>query len=211
MSKKNELFSSNHVAQIKWLDGQIAKNNGAIFLNQKLAEKAWNDLNVKNMGIIDDRDVEAFMSRYLSKSGDNKLYTTLRVAETRAKKAGFRLQCNIEYSANQKLEKMMRQTGISKGNFLNRLIEQATVTESEKLHCNKAEIGEQREELQEELQLDEWHVYTKFSQIKQGTVMRSIDSEIEYVVYERVDKTILFEDGGELDAHQAKKRYEIKY
>jgi hypothetical protein len=80
MSKKTDLFTSNYTAQIKWLDGQIAKNNGSIFLNPKLAEKAWNDLNIKNMGIIDDQDVEAFMSRYLSKSGDSKLYTTLRVA-----------------------------------------------------------------------------------------------------------------------------------
>lgn len=210
MSKKIELFTSNHTAQIKWINGQIAKNNSSIFLNPQLAEKAWNDLNVKNMGIIDDQDVEAFMSRYLSKSGDSKLYTTLRVAETRAKKAGFRLQCNIEYSANQKLEKMMRQTGQSKGELLSRLIEQATVTESKALHCNKIVIGEQREELQEELQLDEWHLYTKFSQIKPGTVMRSINSGIDHVVYERADKTILFEDGGELDAHDAKKRYEIR-
>jgi hypothetical protein len=214
MSKKTDLLKSNHTAQITWLEGQIAKNNGSIFLNSNLAIKAWSDLKGENIGFIDDQDVEAFMSRNLSKAGGEKLYTTLRVAETRAKKNGFRLQCNIDYSANQKLEKMMRQTGQNKGDLLNRLIEQATVTVIEgetahALHCNSVMVG-QKEELQEELQLDEWHSYTKFSQIKQGTVMRSIDSGIEHVVYKRADKTILFEDGGELGAHQAKKKYEIK-
>ena len=195
MSKKNELLSSNHTAQIKWMDGQIAKNNSSIFINAGLAEKAWRKLQHKNKGVIDEQDVEVFMSRYLSKSGADKLYITLRVAETRAKKAGFRLQCNIDYSANQKLEKMMRQIGQSKGDLLSRLIEQATVIEGNELHCNNIIAGEYQEELQEELQLDEWHMYTKFSQVKPGTVMRMVDSGIEHIVYDRADKTILFEDG----------------
>lgn len=124
MSKKIELFASNHTAQIKWLNGQIAKNNGSIFCNPKLAEKAWEAINVKNIGILDDQDVEEFVSRYLSEKGNKKLYTTLRVAETRAKKNGFRLQCNIEYSANQKLEKIIRKTRQSKGDFISLLLDQ---------------------------------------------------------------------------------------
>lgn len=122
MSKKNELLSSNHTAQIKWMDGQIAKNNISIFINAGLAEKAWRKLQHKNKGVIDDQDVEVFMSRYLSKSGADKLYTTLRVAETRAKKNGFRLQCKIEYSANQKLETLMTETKLSKGELISKLI-----------------------------------------------------------------------------------------
>lgn len=145
MSKKTELFTSNHAAQSKWIDGQIAKNNMAIFLNPHKAETAWDEL--KSELFIDDQALEYFVGRYLSETGIKKLYTTLRVAETRAKKTAFRLQCNIEYAANQKLEKMMRQTGQSKGELLSRLIEQATVTESKTLHCNKIVIGEQREEL----------------------------------------------------------------
>jgi len=129
MSKKTELLSSNHTAQITWLNGQLAKNNSSIFLNPGLAEKAWRKLQNNNMGIMDDNDVEAFMSRYLSKSGEDKLYTTLRVAESRAKKNGFRLQCNIEYSANQKLEKILRKTRQSKGDFLSLLLDQVDLVD----------------------------------------------------------------------------------
>ena len=128
MSKKTELFTSNHTAQSKWIDGQIAKNNMAIFLNPHKAEVAWDELKLGL--IIDDQTLENFVGRYLSEVGIKKLYTTLRVAETRAKKTGFRLQCNIEYSANQKLEKMMRKTGLSKGELLSQLIEQTTGIEN---------------------------------------------------------------------------------
>jgi len=217
MSTKVELLASNHTAQIKWLEGQIAKNNHSIFLNPELAEKEWRELTNENTGIIDDQLVESFVSRYLSKTGGDKLYTTLRVAETRAKKSGFRLQCNIDYSSNQKLESMMRKMGVSKGELINHLIKQSEVTTKIKiedktehqLQCNSS-IREKQKEIQEELPLDEWHIYTKFSQIKAGTVMRSIDSGIEHVVYERDGKTVLFEDGGELDAYQAKQQYEFQ-
>lgn len=220
MSKKADFFASNHTAQIAWLDGQIAKNNLGIFINPQLAEKEWNRLKDANMGIIDDQNVEAFMSRYLSEVGDKKLYTTLRVAETRAKKSGFRLQCSIDYSANRQLQVLAARTGLSKGELISKLIEQSGHT---LLQCNSSE-GKETETIaevegkpvqhnEEQLDLDvggEWHLFTKFSQVKPGIVMRNIDSGLEYVVYERDGKTILFEDGGELDAYQAKKKYEIK-
>jgi hypothetical protein len=133
MSKKTELFASNHTAQIKWLDNQIAKHNRGIFLNPLLAEEAWIKLKDKSMGIIENLNVEAFMARYLSDKGSDKLYTTLRVAETRAKKNGFRLQCNIEYSANLTLENLSVKTGMSKGELISKLIEQSGQT---LLHCD---------------------------------------------------------------------------
>lgn len=37
-------------------------------------------------------------------------------------KNGFRLQCKIEYSANQKLEALMTETGLSKGELISKLI-----------------------------------------------------------------------------------------
>ena len=208
MSKKTELFASNYTGQIAWLDGQIRKNNRSIFINPQLAEEAWIKLKDESIGIIDNSDVEAFMSRYLSEKGSSKLYTTLRVAETRAKKNGFRLQCNIEYSANRSLEVLAARTGLSKGELISKLINQSGHT---LLQCNNSDEMQNKEEEQLELEVEEseWHLYTKFSQIKQGTVMRSIDSGIEHVVYERIDKAILFEDGGELNAHQAKKKYEF--
>ena len=249
MSKKTELFASNHTAQITWLDGQIAKNNLGVFLNPKLAEEAWSELKDKNMGIIDDQDVEAFMSRYLSDVGDKKLYTTLRVAETRAKKSDFRLQCCIDYSANRTLQVLAAKTGLSKGEIVSQLVDNFG---QDWLKCNNSEESETvldginkdiasagggkklSQEIQDDLdfemeargeawdnpvpheeQLDlnmggEWVVYTKFSQVKPGVIMRSIESGIEHVVCERAARVILFEDGGELDAYQAKNRYEIK-
>ena len=117
------VFKTNHTGQISWLDGQLRKNNSSIFLNPARAEAAWAKLH-KEL-VIDDREVEKFMARYLSKTGIQKLTTTLRVAETRAKKAGFKLQCNIEYANNQKLEKLMKATGLKKGEMIDLLIELA--------------------------------------------------------------------------------------
>jgi hypothetical protein len=121
-----KIFETNHTAQIKWLNGQIAKNNTSIFLNPSKALEAYDTLNNENMGII-DKEIETFIKRYLSESGIKKLGVTLRVAETRAKKGKFRLQCNIEYSNNIKLEKMMKAKGMEKGDVINQLIEQAVI------------------------------------------------------------------------------------
>ena len=153
-----KIFTTNHNAQIKWLDGQIAKNNGSIFLNSVKAEAAWRKL--KRDLIIDEQALEKFVSRYLSETGIKKLHITLRVAETRAKTKTFRLQCQIEYSANRKLESMIRKTGLSKGELISQLIDQSEVDEKVKiekkteyvLRCNKKIKG--KKEVQEELSLD---------------------------------------------------------
>ena len=154
-----KIFTTNHNAQIKWLDGQIAKNNGSIFLNSVKAEAAWRKL--KRDLIIDEQALEKFVSRYLSEAGIKKLHITLRVAEARAKKKTFRLQCQIEYSANRKLESMISKTGLSKGELISQLIALSEVEEKVKiekkieyvLHCNKALNGKNKE-VQEELSLD---------------------------------------------------------
>ena len=79
------------------------------------------------MGII-DKEIETFIKRYLSESGIKKLGVTLRVAETRAKKGKFRLQCNIECKNNNKLEKMMKDKSMGKGDVIDWLIEQAVIS-----------------------------------------------------------------------------------
>lgn len=127
LSDMPKALKSNHQTQIKWLDGQIAKNNRSIFLNPEKAEAAYNKLNEENMGQIEKKDLEKFVARYLSESGIKKIITTIRVAETRAKKKGFKLQCNIEFSNNQKLEKLMKATGMNKGEVINKLIELANI------------------------------------------------------------------------------------
>ena len=118
-----KITKTNHTAQQTWLENQIKKNNGSIFLNKQKAEIAWEKLSEEL--IIDDREVEKYMARYLSESGIKKLVNTLRVAETRAKKSTFKLQCQIDYSNNQKLEMIMTATGLNKGEAINKLIELA--------------------------------------------------------------------------------------
>jgi len=123
-----KIFTTNHSAQINWLTGHLTKNNGSIFLNIDKAEKAFSKLLTENMGQIENKDLEKFVARYLSETGIKKLTTTLRVAETRAKKKAFKLQCNIKYSNNQKLEKLMIDTGMkNKGEVIDKLIELANL------------------------------------------------------------------------------------
>ena len=236
MSKKTELLKTNHTAQIQWLRNQVAKNNNSIFLNPTLGNKAWKELLSENMGQIDDQELEKFVARYLSESGIKKLHITLKVAETRAKKKGFRLQCNIDYSSNNKLEKLVTETGMTKGELISKLIDLAEIKtktiaiseeKSEKqLHCNDLEVEGANNYKAEEEQLElealkpieteldipeaNWRMYTKFSQIKPGTIMRSKDSKTQqYTVTELDCGIIRFTDGGELDAYQAKNRYEF--
>ena len=120
-----KIFITNHTAQRTWLENQMKKFNLEIFLNPERAIAAWNKLLDANMGSIEDKDLEKFVARYLSELGIKKLTITLRVAETRAKRKGFKLQCNIDYSNNQKLDLLMEATGMSKGDVINKLIELA--------------------------------------------------------------------------------------
>lgn len=125
MSKASEILKTNHTAQLKWLDGQIKKDNMSIFLNAKLAMTAYKRLQNKNMGIIDDKDVEKLIGDRLTDEAKKKLVTTLRVAETRSKKNGFQLQATITYSNNEKLKMLMTETGMKKQDVINKLIELA--------------------------------------------------------------------------------------
>ena len=131
LSDMPEIFKTDHERQSTWIDGQIKKNNGAIFLNQVRAEAAYAKLKDDSMGLIDNRDLEKFVARYFSPVGLKKLNTTLRVAKSRSEAKSFRLQCNIDYSANSKLERFMQATGLGKGELLTKLIELADLEKIE--------------------------------------------------------------------------------
>jgi len=122
MNKNNDILKSNHTAQMNWLTNQLAKNNTSIFLNPIKSIKAWDNLLEQNMGQIGDQELYKFITRYLSESGLKKLYTTLRVAKSRQEKNSFRLQCNIDHSSNYKLDKLVAETGLTKGKLLSKLI-----------------------------------------------------------------------------------------
>lgn len=122
LSDMPEITTTNHTAQIKWLDGQIRKNNNSIFLNPKLALTAYDKLTSENMGIVGDRDLEKFVARYLSSVGLKRLVTTLRVAETRSK-CGFALQVTISIQSKAKLDYLASKTGMKKNEIIEKLLE----------------------------------------------------------------------------------------
>ena len=62
-ANKPTILTTNHTMQIKWLDGQIIKNNNSIFLNPNLALKAYEKLKDENMGILNGEETEAFIAR----------------------------------------------------------------------------------------------------------------------------------------------------
>lgn len=122
-----KITTTNHTAQVTWLENQFKKCNDSVFMKKETAQKAWNKILDENLGLPVNREIEKFMAKYLNKTGVKALTNTLRVAETRAKKKGFKLQCNIKVSNNRKLEEMMNATGLTKGAVLDKLIELANL------------------------------------------------------------------------------------
>ena len=132
MSKANEILKTEHTKQLKWLDGQIAKNDNSIFVNPKTAIDNYEALKDESLVISND-EIEKYIARNLSEAGKKKLITTLRVAETRAK-AGAKLQVTITEKNKSKLDYLADKTGMKKVDIINKLIEMAnlsTVTKTE--------------------------------------------------------------------------------
>lgn len=122
MSKSEELLKTDHLRQVSWLEGQIKRCNNSIFLNPTLAIPAFELLGSGDL-ITSESDIEAYVSRYLSDSGKNKLLTTLRVANTRAKNSFLTtLQVNLEPQNDLKLEKLAKESGLTKTELINRMI-----------------------------------------------------------------------------------------
>lgn len=123
--KKAELLRTEHQVQLNWLDNQIAKlaNGGAIsFSNTQVAERAYKKMKMESL-IVDDKDIEHFMSVHLSQKGVSKLITTLRVYKKR--NSTDRLQVEITRSNKAKLEHLVAQSGKTKIQIINQLIESA--------------------------------------------------------------------------------------
>lgn len=125
MIKANDLLKTEHTRQIKWLDNQIKKDETSIFLNAKLANKAFEKLTNESL-IPDEEKVEKYVKRYLSDTGTKRLVTTLRVALSRAKN-DYRLQINLTMKNNSKLEYLKSKTNLTKQEIINKLLEEATL------------------------------------------------------------------------------------
>jgi hypothetical protein len=122
MTKAADLLKTEHTKQISWLSNQIKNNKTSIFLNASRAIKAFDDLNSDL--ILEPKAVESYVFRYLSDEGIKRLVTTLRVSETRRRKSFLTmLQVNLEPKNNSKLTKLAEDTGLSKTDLINRMIE----------------------------------------------------------------------------------------
>lgn len=139
--KKSELLKTEHQTQLKWLDNQMAKiaNEGSkSFINVRVAERAY-----KKMGkslIIDNSEIEHFVSAHLSETGLRKMVTTLRVYLKRSN--AQRLQVEITKTNKNRLDQLVEMSGKTKIEIINLLIAQADLSEFKKpeeqleLQCN---------------------------------------------------------------------------
>ena len=120
--KKAELLKTDHQVQLNWLDNQMAKlvNGGAAsFLNADSAERAYIKMK-KDSLILDEGDIEHFISIHLSKLGLSRLITALRVYKKRTFTG--RLQVEITRNNKAKLDQIVELSGKTKIEIINQLI-----------------------------------------------------------------------------------------
>jgi hypothetical protein len=123
---KADLLKTEHQVQMNWLQGQIgniANDGQKAFLNAETADRAYSKL--RKALIVDDADLEHFMSIHLSKVGVQKLVTTLRVY----KKRNGSEQLQVEFTSNnrRRLDEIVKKSGKTKIEIINYLILHADV------------------------------------------------------------------------------------
>jgi hypothetical protein len=215
------IFTDNtlYQNQINWIIKQIENCKDDSFNDLEKARSKMGDITMirlekkqpkrqlqSNLKLAEN-NLHGFRNSFLSESGFSKLNTTLKVARKRFldKEAGSKnLDVTVSQEVFEKLNEIVNDLGLTKTALIEKLI----------LNYNPR-LNLEYEEEQLELDVREpdvkWKVYTRFSQIKTGTLMRSISSKIEYTVADFDEKTILFDNDTELDAFEGKKRYEFSH
>ena len=128
------MFSENYEVVFKWLENQIRSGKSeTIFLNSKSAERAFKKLN-QNLAILDEdkSELDHFLSVHLNKPGTVKLKTTVRIFKKReAEKAtsSQMLQCTLYAQSTAKLDELVKMSGKTKMEIINRLIISADLSE----------------------------------------------------------------------------------
>jgi len=139
--KKSELLKTEHQIQLKWLENQMAKiaNEGAeSFSNVPASQRAYDKM--KENLIVDNSDIEHFVSVHLSSTGIRKLVTALRVYLKRNN--AQRLQVEITKKNKARLDQLVAISGKTKIEVINLLISNADLSEFKKpeeqleLQCN---------------------------------------------------------------------------
>ncbi|PKG56336.1 hypothetical protein [Shewanella sp. GutDb-MelDb] len=126
--KKRELLKTEHSAQLIWLTNQIGKvdwNTQKNFLNPSSAVRAWEKLN--DDLVINDVDLEHYISVHVSEIGIKKLVTTLRVYKKRM--STERLQVEITDANRRRLDQLVKTSGKTKIQIINYLISNSDISE----------------------------------------------------------------------------------
>ena len=120
--KKAELLKTDHWIQSKWLVNQINKIDENMkessFLNRDVAERAY--VKLSEALIVNDADLEHYMSVHLSEKGLQRLITTLRVGKKRVYSKN--LQVEIGTKARLRLGMLAELSGKTKIQIINDLI-----------------------------------------------------------------------------------------
>ena len=120
--KKAELLKTDHWIQSKWLVNQINKIDENMkessFLNPDVAERAY--VKLSEALIVNDADLEHYMSVHLSEKGLQRLITTLRVGKKRVYSKN--LQVEIGTTARLRLGMLAELSGKTKIQIINDLI-----------------------------------------------------------------------------------------
>ena len=203
--------------QINWIIKQVENCKDDSFNDLELARSKLDQITIirldqnqpkkqlqRNLKLA-ERNLHGFRNSFLSESGFSKLNTTLKVARKRLldkENGAKKIDVTVSHAIFDRLNDIVKDTGQTK----TALIEEMILNYDPRLRS-------EYEEDQLELDVSEpdvtWILYTKFAQIRMGTVMRSISSGIVFTVSVLDNKTIVFDDGSELDAYQAKKKYEF--
>lgn len=128
------MFSENYEIVYNWLENQIRSGKSkTIFLNEKPAVRSFYKLNL-NLAVLDqdESDLDHFISVHLNKSGIVKLKTTVRISKKRTvEKSGSckLLQCTLYGSESEKLDKLVKLSGLTKIDIINRLIRSADMSD----------------------------------------------------------------------------------
>lgn len=126
--KKKELLKTEHATQLIWLTNQIGKinwNTQENFLNLSSAVRAWEKLN--DSLVVNDSDLEHYISVHMSEIGLKKLVTTLRVYKKR--QSTERLQVEITDANRRRLNQLVKISGKTKIQLINDLISQCDLSE----------------------------------------------------------------------------------
>ena len=122
--KKAELLKTDHYIQLKWLDNQVKNiemDKKSFLSDVGVIERAYEKLCMRFI-VVNDSDLEHFMSVHLSKIGVQRLITTLRVNKKRMALDSERLQVELSLSNSRRLNEIVALSGKTKIEIINYLI-----------------------------------------------------------------------------------------